>query len=406
MDIAGYNANMTKIHKSKNREAWEQWDWVWHFSAYSFLILNIIFVYNSEPRITNFPFFLLLSVALGLWYIPFITISNLRIWNNPIRGALYLIPGWIIWGGLLSLAADSLVLIGIFFPLIFSRFPIRWSIGITIFQTLGLYVLYIMLYPTENWFAILMIILGMLIISTIIAAFITSIIKQSTDRQRLIDELTRSRANLMKVEREAGQLTERQRIARDIHDSLAQHFTSIIMHLSAAKHSNAESVQSTVQQAENAAREGLNEIRRIVWDMQPEQFEKASLVEAVEELAARWSAENNIQVKMKVTGNPRNLTSSTETALLRISQEAMHNIKKHAQSKNVNITFSFMEDMFVMDIADDGLGFDHSKIKNGFGMKTMRDRAEELHGTLTIESEPGTGTAIAVSIPIAKEHDD
>jgi signal transduction histidine kinase len=65
-----------------------------------------------------------------------------------------------------------------------------------------------------------------------------------------------------------------------------------------------------------------------------------------------------------------------------------------------------MEDMFVMDIADDGVGFDHSKIKNGFGMKTMRDRAEELSGTLTIESEPGTGTAIAVSIPITKENDD
>lgn len=395
-----------KTQKSKNPEAWEQWDWVWHFSTYSFIILNILFVYNSEPRITNFFFFLVLSALLGLWYIPFVNVLTLRVWENPIRGALYLIPGWIIWGGLISLAADSLLLIGIFFPLIFSRFPIRWSIGITSFQTLGLYVLYIMLYPTENWFAILMIILGLLIISTLIGAFITSIIKQSADRQHLIDELTRSRANLMKAEREAGRLNERQRLARDIHDSVAQHFTSIIMHLSAAKHSNPELVQSAVQQSENAAREGLNEIRRIVWDMQPEQFEKASLVEAVEELAARWSAENNIQVKMKVTGNPRNLTSTTETALLRISQEAMHNIKKHAQAKNVNITFSFMEDIFVMDIADDGLGFESSQIKNGFGMKTMRDRAEELNGTLTIESEQGTGTAIAVSIPVAEENDD
>lgn len=397
---------MTKTQKNKTPNAWQQWDWVWHFSTYSFLILNIIFAYSSEPRILNFSSFLVLSVALGLWYIPFITVSNLRIWYNPKRGALYLILGWVIWGGLLSLAADSLVLIGIFFPLIFSRFPIRWSIAITIFQSFSLYIFYIVFYPTQNWLAILIITLGLMIISILIGAFITSIIRQSTDRQHLIDELTRSRANLMKVEREAGQLTERQRIARDIHDSLAQHFTSIIMHLSATKHSKPESVQSAVQQAENAAREGLNEIRRIVWDMQPEQFEKASLVEAVEELAARWSTENNIQVKMKVTGNPRPLTSSAETALLRISQEAMHNIKKHAQAKNVNITFSFMEDIFVMDIADDGLGFEPSKIKNGFGMKTMRDRAEELSGTLTIESEQGTGTAIAVSIPISEENDD
>jgi signal transduction histidine kinase len=298
------------------------------------------------------------------------------------------------------------LLIGIFFPLVFSRFPIRWATAITIFQTLGLYIFYIMLYPTEHWFIILVIILGLLIISSILGAFITSIIKQSTDRQRLINDLTRSRANLMKLEREAGRLTERQRLARDIHDTLAQHFTSIIMHLSAAKYSNHESVQSEVRQAEAAAREGLDEIRRIVRDMQPEQIEKASLVEAVEELAARWSAENNVLVKMKVTGVPRTLPSSAETALLRISQEAMHNITKHAQAKNVNITFSFMEDLFVMDIADDGRGFDPSKASDGFGMKTMRDRIEELSGTFTMESEQGRGTAIAVSLPIVENNDD
>ena len=405
-DIAGYNPVAMKLPNNKILEVWQQWDWVWHFSAYGLLILNIIVVYSSEPGITNFSFFLILCALLGLWYIPFVNISTLRIWENPKRGALYLLPGWAIWGGMISLTADSLLLIGIFLPLIFSRFPIRWSIAITIFQTLGLYLIYIMLYPTEHWLTILMVILGLLVVSTIIGAFITSIIKQSTERQRLIDDLTRSRANLMKVEREAGRLTERQRLARDIHDTLAQHFTSIIMHLSAAKYSNPEAVQSDVQQAEDAAREGLHEIRRIVWDMQPEQIEKASLVEAVEALAARWSAETSVLVKVRVTGAPRSLPSSAETALLRISQEAMHNITKHARAKNVNITFSFMEDLFAMDIADDGLGFDPSKNSNGFGLKTMRDRIEELSGTFTIESEQGRGTAIAVSLPIVEDNND
>lgn len=397
---------VTNVPKSKNPEVWEQWDWVWHFSAYGLLILNIIFVYNSEPRNIGFSLFLVLSALLGLWYIPFINISTLRIWDHPKRGALYLVPGWVIWGSLISLTNQSLMLIGIFLPLVFSRFPIRWATGLINFQTLGLYFIYIMAYPTEHWFVILMIILGLLIISTIMGAFISSIIKQSTDRQRLIDDLTRSRANLMKVEREAGRLAERQRLARDIHDTLAQHFTSIIIHLSAAKHSNPEAVQSEVQQAEDAAREGLDEIRRIVWDMQPEQIEKASLIEAVEELAARWSAENGVQVKMNVTGTPRPLPSSADTALLRISQEALHNINKHARAKNVNITFSFMEDVFAMDIADDGLGFDPLKTSNGFGLKTMRDRIEELGGILTIESERGGGTAIAVSLPTMENSDD
>ena len=109
---------------------------------------------------------------------------------------------------------------------------------------------------------------------------------------------------------------------------------------------------------------------------------------------------------MKVTGAPRSLTSSAETALLRISQEAMHNITKHAQAKNVNITFSFMEDIFVMDIADDGLGFDPSKTGGGFGLKTMRARIEELSGIFTIESEQGRWTAIAVSLPFSENKDD
>ena len=105
-DIAGYNAVVTKLQKSKNPEVWEQWDWVWHFSAYGLLILNIIFVYNSDPRIINFSFFLVLSALLGLWYIPFVNISTLRIWDNPKRGALYLVPGWAIWAGLISLTTQ------------------------------------------------------------------------------------------------------------------------------------------------------------------------------------------------------------------------------------------------------------------------------------------------------------
>jgi signal transduction histidine kinase len=388
------------MQKSKNPEVWEQWDWVWHFSAYSLLILNIVFVYNRDPGVINFSLFLVLTALLGLWYAPFLNISTLRIWDNPQRGALYLVPGWAIWAGLISLAADSLLLMGMFLPLIFSRFPIRWATGITIFQTLGLYVLYIRLFPTRHWFLILMIILGLLITSTIIGAFISSIIKQSMDRQRLLDDLTRSRTSLMRAEREAGRLTERQRLARDIHDTLAQHFTSIIMHLAAARLSAPPNLQAHIQQAEQAARDGLDEARRMIWDKQPEQLEGASLVSNIEGTAARWSVENSVNVDMAVTGQPQHLDPSTDLALLRIAQEALHNIKKHARAQNVNITLSYMPDALALDVADDGKGFDATRLnRHGFGLTSMRERAEELDGELTIESEPGKGTKIAVLIP-------
>jgi signal transduction histidine kinase len=264
-----------------------------------------------------------------------------------------------------------------------------------------MYFVYIMLYPTENWFAILMIILGVSIISTIMGAFITSIIKQSEDRQRLIDDLTRSRANLMKAEREAGRLTERQRLARDIHDTIAQHFTSIIMHLAAARLSEPANLQTHIQQAEQAAREGLDEARHMIWDKKPEQLEGASLVENIEATAARWSVENSVHLDVAVTGSPQSLDPSIDLALLRISQEALHNIKKHARAQNVNITLSYMPDALALDVADDGKGFDAAQLdRRGFGLTSMRERAEELSGELTIESEPGKGTKIAVLIPI------
>src|SRR5690349_85414 len=101
-----------KMQNNIHPEAWEQWDWVWHVSAYGLLLLNIIVAYSSEPGITNVSLFLLLCVLLGLWYVPFLNMSTLRIWDNPKRGALYLVPGWLIWAGLLSPTADSLLLIG------------------------------------------------------------------------------------------------------------------------------------------------------------------------------------------------------------------------------------------------------------------------------------------------------
>jgi signal transduction histidine kinase len=139
----------------------------------------------------------------------------------------------------------------------------------------------------------------------------------------------------------------------------------------------------------------------MIWDRKPEQLEDASLVESIEGAAARWSVENAVNVDMTVTGDPQHLDSSVDFALLRISQEALHNIKKHARAQNVNITLSYMPDALALDVADDGKGFDAARLnRRGFGFTSMRERAEELGGELTIESEPGKGTKIAVLIPI------
>jgi signal transduction histidine kinase len=316
---------------------------------------------------------------------------------------LYFLVGFALWGGLVALNAESLMLAAMYNPMIFTRFPIRWAIGIMISLTVGFLLLYLLLYPSENWFIIAMTVLGLLFIAILIGYFISALVGQSMERQRLLDELTQTRARLLIAEREAGVVAERQRLSRDIHDTLAQEFTSIIMHLSAARLGDSAVMKTHLQQVEQAAREGLDESRRIIWDMRPQQLEGASLVESIEGVAARWSAENRVRVETTVTGPPHPLDESIETALLRITQEALHNIKKHAQARDVNITLSYMPDLLALDIADNGKGFNTSRNGRGFGLKTMRERAEELGGTLTIESELGKGTAIAVSLPIAEE---
>lgn len=289
-----------------------------------------------------------------------------------------------------------------YYPILFTRMPIRWAISSASVLTLGLLVAFIAIFNIDSEsLPTIVTVTGLILGGAItIGTFINSLIVQSSDRQRLINELSQTRASLLKVEREAGILAERQRLAREIHDTLAQDFTSIIVHLTAAKLGGSESATPHIQQAEQTARDGLDEARRIVWAMRPEQLEHSTLVESIEEFAARWSAENSVRVNTAITGAPKPLGPERDAALLRVTQEALNNVKKHASARRVDITLSYMADLVALDIVDDGIGFEE-KNHRGFGLKTMRERVEELLGTLTIES--GDGTAIAVSLPVEDE---
>jgi signal transduction histidine kinase len=393
---------MANRQSEPKRDVWEQWDWVWHVCAYAFLGLNVAFDLAADFPTEPIWLFLGLSALLAIWYLPFVAAPITHWWNSPGRGMLYFLIGWALWAGLLALNERSLMLAAMFYPMIFSRFPIRWAIAVAFAQTLGLSALFLLLYNPENWLVTLVIAFGILLAAILIGLFISALVNQSLERQRLLDEFTKARASLLKMEREAGELAERQRLAREIHDTLTQQFTSIIMHLSAAGLSDPDTAQARVQQAEQAARDGLDEARRMIWGMRPEQLENDSLVERLEKLVARWSVENDVNVAVTVTGIPKPIDTSINVALLRISQEALHNIQKHACAQNVNITLSYMSDALALDVADDGRGFRHPQERHGFGFKSMRERAQELGGELSIESEPGRGMKVAVSITLAE----
>ena len=381
---------------------WDRWDWIFHAISYGVLILQtVIFVVNDLGH-ASFQWFFGLTGVIAIWYFPLIFNRNALWIKNPPHTLAYQIVGWILLGELIFLNPTAMMLGAMYYPILFTRMPIRWAISSASVLTLGLLVAFIAIFNIDSEsLPTIVTVTGLILGGAItIGTFINSLIVQSSDRQRLINELSQTRASLLKVEREAGILAERQRLAREIHDTLAQDFTSIIVHLTAAKLGGSESATPHIQQAEQTARDGLDEARRIVWAMRPEQLEHSTLVESIEEFAARWSVENSVRVNTAITGTPRPLGPERDAALLRVTQEALNNVKKHANASRVDITLSYMADLVALDIVDDGIGFEE-KENRGFGLKTMRERVEELRGTLTIES--GDGTAIAVSLSVEDE---
>jgi signal transduction histidine kinase len=232
--------------------------------------------------------------------------------------------------------------------------------------------------------------------------------RESERRRRLIEELTAARAELAEAERAAGTLAERERLAREIHDTLAQGLSSIQLLLRAAQRLlPADSPAAPhLEQARSTAQANLAEARRFVHALTPPDLEHGSLAAALERLC-RSAAVESPKVRFSVSGPPAGLPTPYEVALLRIAQSALGNTLRHARADRAEITLSFMDTTVALDVVDDGVGFapdavrpDGNRADGGFGLPAMRSRAESLGGTFTVESAPGQGTAVAVTLPL------
>jgi signal transduction histidine kinase len=224
--------------------------------------------------------------------------------------------------------------------------------------------------------------------------------------RRLAESLAENAAlqeQLVTRAREAGVHDERQRMAREIHDTLAQGFTGIISQLRAAGQAGDDPAgwRRHVAAAEGLARESLAEARRSVDALRPEPLRTARLGEAVADVAGRWSKLHEIPVRVVTTGTARPVPPEAEVALLRAAQEALANVAKHARAGRVGVTLSYLDREVALDVRDDGGGFDPARPAGGFGLVAMRQRIEGLAGTLQVESEPGAGTGISARVPAA-----
>lgn len=207
---------------------------------------------------------------------------------------------------------------------------------------------------------------------------------------------------------QAATLDERNRLAREIHDTLAQSFTGVIVQLEAARRAIDEepgAVRAALTRAGASARDGLTEARRSVWALRPQALDQADLVAALRRLVDQTAENTSTALTFQLDGTLTPLLDTVEVQLLRIAQEALHNALRHAQARSVVIQLSFQEastePLVRLRVADNGVGFDSARpaYGMGFGLISMHDRARQIGALLTVTSRLGQGTELVVTLP-------
>ncbi|PNG17465.1 sensor histidine kinase [Streptomyces cahuitamycinicus] len=239
-----------------------------------------------------------------------------------------------------------------------------------------------------------------LVFSVAVGIWIIRIIEQSQERAELIAELDASRHEIGRLSEAHGALAERERLAREIHDTLAQGFTSLVMLIQAVEaeldHDLPEA-RRHLRLMDETARQNLAEARALVAGGAPADLDGASLPNALGRLAARHDA------ALEVTGPVRMLPAGPEVVALRACQEALANARKHAgSSATVGVSLVYADAMLTVSVRDDGPGFDPAAVRGGYGLAGLRARAVEVGGTAEVRSAHGDGTVVTVRLPVVR----
>ena len=238
--------------------------------------------------------------------------------------------------------------------------------------------------------------------SVALGLWISSIADRSVERQRLLDELRDAQDQLAAVNRDAGAAGERERLAREIHDTIAQDLTGLVMLTQRARRELAGGHPSAADEQlaliEENARLALAETRALVAASAPVGLATGAITDALERLAERFSRETGVTVGVEA-GELAPLGRDTEVVLLRVAQEGLANVRKHSGAQSAVILLSVEGGGVQLEVRDDGRGFDVAAASDGFGLSGMRDRLALVNGSLEVTSTP-TGTVLAATLPV------
>ncbi|MCF2528295.1 sensor histidine kinase [Yinghuangia soli] len=375
--------------------------WVWHF-AYA-LVIVIAVVLLADHGASPWGYAALAGYAAA--YAGLMAPSMQR--PGGYRAYLYLAVAVGASAVMAFTAPAGLVILYVVFPHLWAVLDTVWIRTAAIGLTAVLAVAGTAVHDGEGGTSVVgaLVTVAIAMLTSLGLGFVTSVlIHESERRGRLIEELERTRAELAEANHEAGVLAERQRLAREIHDTLAQGFTSLVMLVQAAEatlDTDVESTRRRLDLAARTARENLADARALVAAQDPVELAGGTLQDALGRAVAGLAEELEIAAEFRVAGTPRDLPATTQVVLVRTVQECLANVRKHAAATSVDAELAYRPDSVRLVVRDNGCGFaaPAGNGPGGYGLRGMRARIEQARGTLEITGAPGEGTTVRVEIP-------
>lgn len=347
------------------------------------------------------------------WYL-----AGIPLTHRGLGGGVWFVVLTLLWGGLVLISPENVWLA---FPLwLLAGHLLPLGAGLLISSAVLAVVVAepVRQTGTAPFAAIIGPAIGMVVALGISRAQI-ALVRDGIERQRLITSLCAAQAEtaaltdeLARVQRAEGATSERTRLSRDIHDGIAQGFSSILLLTRAARaEPDPDRLRATLGQLESSAADGLEESRRVVAALAPADLDEGSLTGAVRRVTERFAEESGVSAHVSVAGVLAPLPTTAEVTLLRCVQGALANVRAHADATRVVVSLDETEDSVRVDVVDDGRGFDASSWwsetpysigEGGYGLRATRARLREIGGGLDVESTISEGTAVSAWIPIPR----
>ncbi|GIJ80255.1 two-component sensor histidine kinase [Micromonospora phaseoli] len=346
--------------------------------------------------------FLALFLALAGWYVGF----GRRLMRESIedwRGYLYLAGVALLYVPAVLLNGNASFLLFVLCPQVFMVLPAVPAVGaVVLLNSVHLIVLATRLPDLGDLVAPLLIALMIVFVVCVLGVWSQRAVAENARRAELIAQLERTRTELAELSHRAGIAAERQRLAADIHDTVAQGLSSVVMLIQAAEADLDRDVGQArhhLTLARQTARENLVDVRTLVAALTPAQLTGSPLEQALHRLTERFSAETGVPANCAAAGTGPAPGTPVEVVLLRAAQEALTNVRRHAGAGTVAVLLCRDDERVTLEVTDDGVGFDTDADTDGYGLAGIRARVEQAHGSVAVRSAPGAGTTIRVEVP-------